>query len=65
MLERLLKLMQQPALLALLTPTLWSCSQTGRVIGAAQADLPLPQNVQRTAVLRAVPMIEVQLNVLG
>ena len=38
--------MQQPALLALLTPTLWSCSQTGRVMGAAQADLPLPQNVQ-------------------
>jgi phosphatidylserine/phosphatidylglycerophosphate/cardiolipin synthase-like enzyme len=45
-LERLLKLIQRHALLALVAPALWSCSQAGRVVGETEAELPLPQNVQ-------------------
>ena len=46
MLERLLKLIKRHALLSLVTPALWSCSQAGRVVGETEAELPLPQNVQ-------------------
>ena len=41
-----MKLIERSALLTLLTPVLWSCSQAGRVTGVAEADLPVPQNFQ-------------------
>ncbi|KZR86048.1 Phospholipase D precursor [Synechococcus sp. MIT S9509] len=46
MLDRLREKIQKLAVLPLLTPMLLSCSQAGQIVGAADAELPLPQNFQ-------------------